>query len=71
MTSSTPMPTTGSLQLVEAVVGGLDGAPVGERRQWCEDFKAMVIRAALEFDGTPRPVRYMRPRLPWALAKRY
>lgn len=42
------MPATGSLQLVEAVVARLDGAPVGERRRWCDDFKAMAVRAALE-----------------------
>lgn len=35
-TSSTPMPATGSLQLVEAFVERLDGAPVGERRRWSE-----------------------------------
>jgi transposase len=47
-TSSTPMPTTGSLQLVEAVVGRLEGAPVGERRRWSEEFKAKAVAAALE-----------------------
>ncbi|KUP91105.1 IS2 repressor TnpA [Tritonibacter horizontis] len=48
MTSSTPMPATGSLQLVEAFVERLDGAPVGERRRWSEEFKAQAVAAALE-----------------------
>lgn len=47
-TSSTPMPTTGSLQLVEAFVERLDGAPVGERRRWSDEFKAQAVTAALE-----------------------
>ncbi len=47
-TSSTPMPTTGSLQLVEAFVERLDGAPVGERRRWSDEFKAQAVAAALE-----------------------
>lgn len=42
------MPATGSLQLVEAVVGRFDGAPVGERRRWSEEFKAKAVAAALE-----------------------
>jgi transposase len=48
MTSSTPMPATGSLQLVEAVFSQFDGAPVGERRRWSEEFKARAVAAALE-----------------------
>ena len=48
MTISTPMPATGSLQLVEAFVGPFDGAPVGERRRWSEEFKAKAVAAALE-----------------------
>ena len=48
MTSSTPMPETGNLQLVEAFVGPFDGAPVGERRRWSEEFKAKAVAAALE-----------------------
>ena len=47
-TSSTPMPATGSLQLVEAVVERFDGAPVGERRRWSDEFKAQAAAAALE-----------------------
>lgn len=48
MTSSTPMPATGSLQLVEAFVGAFDGSPVGERRRWSEELKAKSVAAALE-----------------------
>lgn len=47
-TSSTPIPATGSFQLVEAFVGRLDGAPVGERRRWLDEFKAQAVTAALE-----------------------
>ena len=47
-TSSTPMPATGSLQLVEAFVERLDGAPVGERCRWSDEFKAQAVTAALE-----------------------
>lgn len=47
-TSSTPMPATGSLRLVEAIVGRFDGAPVGERHRWSEEFKAKAVAAALE-----------------------
>lgn len=43
-----PMPATGSFQLVEAVVARLDGAPVGERRRWSDEFKAQAVTAALE-----------------------
>ena len=47
-TSSTPMPATGSLQLVDAVIERFDGAPVGERRRWSDEFKAQAVTAALE-----------------------
>ena len=47
-TSSTPMPATGSLQLVEAVIERFDGAAVGERRRWSDEFKAQAVTAALE-----------------------
>lgn len=47
-TSSTPMPATGSLQLVEAVIERFDGAPVAERRRWSDEFKAKAVAAALE-----------------------
>jgi transposase len=42
------MPATGSLQLVEAVIEHFDGAPVGERRRWSDEFKAQAVAAALE-----------------------
>lgn len=42
------MPATGSFQLVEAVVERLDGAPIGERRRWSDEFKAQAVTAALE-----------------------
>lgn len=47
-TSSTPMPATGSLQLVEAVIERFEGAPVAERRRWSDEFKAKAVAAALE-----------------------
>ena len=47
-TSSTPMPVTGSLQLVEAVIDRFDGAPVAERRRWSDDFNEQAVTAALE-----------------------
>ncbi len=46
-TSSTPIPTTGSLQLIEAVTERLDGAPVGERRRWSDEFKERAVAAAM------------------------
>ncbi len=49
-TSSTPMPTHGSFQLIEAVVERLDGAPVGERRCWSDNFKAQAVAAAMAPD---------------------
>lgn len=42
------MPSTGSLQLVEAVIERFEGAPVGERRRWSDEFKAQAVAAALE-----------------------
>lgn len=47
-TSSTPIPTPSSFQLIEAVVDRLDGAPVGERRRWSDEFKAQAVAAALD-----------------------
>ena len=40
--------TTGSFQLVEAVVERFGGAPVGERRRWSDAFKAEAVAASLE-----------------------
>jgi transposase len=34
--------------LVEAVIERFDGAPVGERRRWSDEFKAQAVAAALE-----------------------
>lgn len=42
------MPATGKLQLVEAVIEHFDGAPVGERGRWSDEFKARAVAAALE-----------------------
>ncbi|MDE3081204.1 MAG: transposase [Paracoccaceae bacterium] len=42
------MPVTSSLQLVEAVIGPFEGAPIGERRRWSDEFKAQAVAAALE-----------------------
>ena len=42
------MPATGSLRLVEAVTERFDGAPVGERRRWSDEFKTQAVAAALE-----------------------
>ncbi|PVH27204.1 IS66 family insertion sequence hypothetical protein [Pararhodobacter oceanensis] len=47
-TSSTPISTPSSFQLIEAVVDRFDGAPVGERRRWSDEFKAQAVAAALE-----------------------
>ncbi|MBE2277332.1 MAG: transposase [Rhodobacteraceae bacterium] len=48
MTISTVIPTTGSFQLVEAVVEQFDGAAVGERRRWSDGFKTEAVEASLE-----------------------
>jgi transposase len=34
--------------LVEAAIERFDGAPVGERRRWSDEFKAQAVAAALE-----------------------
>ncbi|MFZ3584878.1 transposase [Loktanella sp. DJP18] len=34
--------------MIEAVVERLDGAPVGERRRWSDEFKAQAVAGALE-----------------------
>ena len=44
------MPTHGSFQLIESVVERLDGAPVGERRRWSDEFKAQAVAAAMAPD---------------------
>ena len=48
MTSSTPMSATGSLRLVEAVIERFDGAPVGERCRWSDEFKGQAVASTLE-----------------------
>jgi transposase len=45
---STPMRRTSTNQFVEVRAGRLDGAPVGERRRWSDDFKDRAIVASLE-----------------------
>ncbi len=44
------MPRHGSFQFIEAVVERLDGAPVGERRRWSDEFKAQAVSAAMAPD---------------------
>ncbi|MBD1202646.1 MAG: transposase [Rhodobacteraceae bacterium] len=34
--------------MVEAVIGPFEGAPVGERRRWSDEFKAQAVAAASE-----------------------
>ncbi len=48
---STPMPTHGSFQLIEAVFERLDSAPVGKRCRWSDDFKAKAVAATMGPDG--------------------
>ncbi|WP_372806106.1 transposase [Loktanella salsilacus] len=36
--------------MIEAVVERLDGAPVGERRRWSDEFKAQAVAAAMAPD---------------------
>jgi transposase len=45
---STPMRRTSTNQFVEVRAGRLEGAPVGERRRWSDDFKERAIAASLE-----------------------
>jgi transposase len=45
---STPMRRTSTNQFVEVRAGRLEGAPVGERRRWSDDFKDRAIAASLE-----------------------
>ncbi len=41
-----PDPNTN--QFIEVVAERLEGAPVGERRRWSDDFKERAVAAALE-----------------------
>jgi len=45
---STPMPRPDTNQFIEVRAERFDGAPVGERRRWSEDFKDRAIAASLE-----------------------
>lgn len=45
---STPMRRTDTNQFIEVRAERLEGAPVGERRRWSEDFKDRAIAASLE-----------------------
>ncbi len=45
---SRPMRRTSTNQFMEVRAERLDGAPVGERRRWSDDFKDRAIAASLE-----------------------
>ena len=45
---STPMRRTNANQFIEVRAERLEGAPVGERRRWSDDFKDRAIAASLE-----------------------
>jgi transposase len=45
---STPMRRTSPNQFIEVRAERLEGAPVGERRRWSDDFKDRAIAASLE-----------------------
>ncbi len=45
---STPMRRAHTNQFIEVRAERLDGAPVGERRRWSDDFKDRAITASLE-----------------------
>ena len=45
---STPMRRPNTNQFIEVRAERLDGAPVGERRRWSDDFKDRAIAASLE-----------------------
>ncbi|TRL38126.1 transposase [Methylosinus sporium] len=45
---STPMRRTDTNQFIEVRAARLEGAPVGERRRWSQDFKDRAITASLE-----------------------
>jgi transposase len=45
---STTMRRTNTNQFIEVRAERLDGAPVGERRRWSDDFKDRAIAASLE-----------------------
>ena len=45
---STPMRRTNTNQFIEVRAERFDGAPVGERRRWSDEFKDQAIAASLE-----------------------
>jgi transposase len=45
---STPMPRASRNQVIEVVAERLEGAPVGERRRWSDEFKDRAVAASLE-----------------------
>ncbi len=45
---STPMRRTNTNQFIEVRAERLDGAPIGERQRWSDDFKERTIGASLE-----------------------
>lgn len=45
---STPMRRTNTNQFIEVRAERFEGAPVGERRRWSDDFKDQAIAASLE-----------------------
>jgi transposase len=45
---STPMRRTNTNQFIEVRAERLDGAPVGERGRWSDDFKDRAVAASLE-----------------------
>ena len=45
---STPMPRPDTNQFIEVVAERLEGAPVGERRRWSDEFKERAVAASLE-----------------------
>src|SRR5579863_5690847 len=47
---STPMRRTSPNQFIEVRAERFEGAPVGERRRWSDDFKDRAIAASLEPD---------------------
>ncbi len=79
---STPMRRANTNQFIEVRAEGLDGAPVGERRRWSDDFKDRAIAASLEpgvnisalartLDITPSQLfGWRRPSVPMMLRQR-
>ena len=45
---STPIARANTNQFIEVVAARLEGAPVGERRRWSDEFKDRAVAASLE-----------------------